>query len=467
MVGSNVAKRVLTSTFDPQSVKTMANFGRHAVVCSHVSSAFAQPTFYSVPPPKFQPGQPQPPSSSHASQKLLNRLNNKTKSSVNVNSAHSLEEHAVHASITSLPILGDALLRVTHSAYVLELTLLDWLDGAPAAWEFKEQIVPMPVIAVQPSSQMIQRGYPSSMSRSAQDGQLAYVHVLLQGGTLYRLSFPLIDPFFHDENWNARRTWCKEFTVPSTVSRPISGTGNGTIISQADKILYVSVNAGAVLRLEVDVDNDGTLKDKLFYPQHHSLLSKVFRTTNPEEDAIISIASAVTARGIPDVDLVFTVSRDRSLRIWDKNNGNITSVSLPATPGNLTPSGTSGAPLSRAQSVIRGSSMPPPSSPISATHRPPQLLPGERRTLLRTFYTSTSYELRILVFMPTPPGVRGNQESSSAGFFILYKLVGHSLVKLGEKDASEQTARCALRDFVVKPTDTGVRTYLSNLFIES
>jgi hypothetical protein len=443
----------------------MAHFGRHAVVCSHISSAFAQPTFYTVPPPKHQAqSREQPQSSNHASQKLLRKLNDKTKSSnSSAGLGQSLEEHAVHASITSLPYLGDALLRVTHSGHVLELTLLDWLDGAPASWEFKEQIVPIPSITVPTSSsgsnsQMVQRSQ-LGLTRATADGQLAYIYVLLHGGTLYRLSFPLISPFFHDENWNAKRMWCREFTLPSTVSRPIGGTGNGTVILQGEKVLWVSVNGGAVLRLEVDMENDGKLTDKLFYPQHHSILSKVFRTTNPEEDGVISIASTPkvpTGHGAGDLDLTFTVSRDRTLRIWDKTSGNVFSLVLPTTPGALTPPVPGFA--SRAASVVRGSSMPPPSSTNPSGNRPTQVppLPNERRTLVRTFYTSASNELRVLVFMPTPPGLRTNPDASSGGFFVLYKLAGHGLVKLGEKEASDRTGRCALRDFIVKGTDTGV-----------
>jgi len=39
--------------------------------------------------------------------------------------------------------------------------------------------------------------------------------------------------------------------------------------------------------------------------------------------------------------------------------------------------------------------------------------------------------------------------SLSAGFFVLYKAQGNSLVPIGEKLASERTARCTLRDFIV------------------
>ncbi|KAG8758806.1 hypothetical protein FRC14_007305 [Serendipita sp. 396] len=137
----------------------MSRGGKRTIVCSHISSAFSQPTFYTVPPARVsRHGQQQQPSM-HASQTLLSKIKNgaegqdstknggRTKSN-SAGFSQSLEEHALQASITSLPLLGDMLLRITHSGYVLELTLLDWLDGSPVCWEFSERIVPMPAIVL-------------------------------------------------------------------------------------------------------------------------------------------------------------------------------------------------------------------------------------------------------------------------------------------------------------------------------
>jgi hypothetical protein len=53
-----------------------------------------------------------------------------------------------------------------------------------------------------------------------------------------------------------------------------------------------------------------------------------------------------------------------------------------------------------------------------------------------------------LAFIPTP------HTPASGGFFILYKLSdpgsGSKLEALGEKEASDRTARGALKDFIVK-----------------
>lgn len=169
----------------------------------------------------------------------------------------------------------------------------------------------------------------------------------------------------------------------------------------------------------------------------------MFRTVNPEEDQIISLASPASIGG--SSNLVFTLSRDRYLRVWDKQEGNIFGARLPSGPGlaDKEPE----AKGSRASSVISGSN--------TTGGTPQHLLGRERRNYVRCFYMSqtdhSAKNLRILVFIPTP------HTPSSGGFFILYRLSepanGSKLEALGEKEASDRTAKSALKDFVVKVSD--------------
>ncbi|KAG9053964.1 hypothetical protein FS842_006600 [Serendipita sp. 407] len=273
----------------------MSRGGKRTIVCSHISSAFSQPTFYTVPPARVsRHGQQQQPSM-HASQTLLSKIKNgaegqdstknggRTKSN-SAGFSQSLEEHALQASITSLPLLGDMLLRITHSGYVLELTLLDWLDGSPVCWEFSERIVPMPAIVLSSADanqQTLVRGIHATASSQ---GREAFVYVLLEGGTLFRLSFPLTTPFFHDEHWIAKGGWVQEFTLPSTVARPLAVNGCGMHL-QGERTIAIPVNSGAYLYIDIDL-NDGQLLDKLHYPQHHSILSKMFRTAQEQDNFV-------------------------------------------------------------------------------------------------------------------------------------------------------------------------------------
>lgn len=173
-------------------------------------------------------------------------------------------------------------------------------------------------------------------------------------------------------------------------------------------------------------------EERIHYTQHgpqSGVLSKILRPDHSEADQIISIASFPSD---PECDLIFTVSRDRTLRAWDRQGGNITWVSMPPLPG-LDNDG-------QRESVLPRTT-PGPFGPLSP----------DPRTLLR-FITGESRVnhnaldvLRILAFIPTPfSDVR-------AGFFILYGFdtQTNKLVVVGEKLCSSQTLGCELRDFHV------------------
>ena len=170
-------------------------------------------------------------------------------------------------------------------------------------------------------------------------------------------------------------------------------------------------------------------EEKFHYIQHgpqSGVLSKILRPGHSEADQIISIAS------YPECDLIFTVSRDRTLRVWDRWVGNIFWVSMPPLPG-LDGDG-------QRESVL------PRNTP-----GPFGLLSPDPRTLLRVIIGESRVDhnpldvLRILAFIPTP------FSDVHAGFFILYGFDTRTnkLVVVGEKLCSSQTLGCELRDFHV------------------
>jgi len=180
------------------------------------------------------------------------------------------------------------------------------------------------------------------------------------------------------------------------------------------------------------MDCPGTWEERIHYTQHGpqaGVLSKILRPALSEADQIISIASLPSH---PECDLIFTVSRDRTLRAWDGQVGNISWVSMPPLPG-LEGDGQRDSVLPRAS--------PGPFGPLSP----------DPRTLLRVIIgeSSTNHnpldDLRVLVFIPTP------FSDEHAGFFILYSFDTRSnkLVLVGEKPCSSQTLGCELRDFQV------------------
>ena len=170
-------------------------------------------------------------------------------------------------------------------------------------------------------------------------------------------------------------------------------------------------------------------EEGVHYIQHgpqSGVLSKILRPGHSEADQIISIASLPS---IPGCDIIFTVSRDRTLRAWDRWAGNISSVSMPPLPG-LDGDG------QRESVHLRNT--PGPFGP----------LPPDPRTLLRVIMGESRVDhnlLDVLAFIPTP------FSNVHAGFFILYVFdtQTNKLVVVGEKLCSSQTLGCELRDFQV------------------
>lgn len=188
-------------------------------------------------------------------------------------------------------------------------------------------------------------------------------------------------------------------------------------------------------------------EERLHYIQHgpqSGVLSKILRPSHSEADQIISIASLPSN---PGCDIIFTVSRDRTLRAWDRWAGNVSWVSMPPLPGL-----DGGGP--------RESVLP------QTTPAPLGLLSPDPRTLLRIIMGESRANhnpldiLRVLAFIPTP------FSDAHAGFFILYSFDTRTnkLVVVGEKLCSSQTLGCELRDFQVSQSvlhvvwDTGGRT---------
>lgn len=173
-------------------------------------------------------------------------------------------------------------------------------------------------------------------------------------------------------------------------------------------------------------------EERIHYVQHgpqSGVLSKILRPGLSEADQIISIASLPSN---PRYDFIFTVSRDRTLRVWDRWEGNISWVSMPPLPG------LNG---NKERESVPPRTTPGPSSPLSPDPRTLlRVIIGESRTNQNALDV-----LRILVFIPTP------FSDEHAGFFILYGFDTRSnkLMVVGEKQCSSQTLGCELRDFQV------------------
>lgn len=126
-----------------------------------------------------------------------------------------------------------------------------------------------------------------------------------------------------------------------------------------------------------------------------------------------------------DIGHVWTLSRDRTLRLWTARGGCVSAKRLPLNS------------LERAVSLAPG---------VSQENKAHVLLEPEPQRLLRVFSVPLTLEKEqhfVLVFSPTP------SSSQSGGFFQLFSTDADHLNAIGTIQTSEASAHCHLQDFTV------------------
>lgn len=127
-----------------------------------------------------------------------------------------------------------------------------------------------------------------------------------------------------------------------------------------------------------------------------------------------------------DIGHIWTLSRDRTLRLWTAKSGCVSAKSLPVNS------------LERAVSLAPGAS--------SSDIKPHVLLEAEPQRLLRVFTISLSPEKEqqfVLAFSPTPAS------SQSGGFFQLLSTDADYLHAVATIQCSDTSAHSHLQDFIV------------------
>lgn len=155
-----------------------------------------------------------------------------------------------------------------------------------------------------------------------------------------------------------------------------------------------------------------------FFSSFTNLLS----SGSTDGSEIISIASHPQPT---DIGHVWTLSRDRTLRLWTAKSGCVSAKRLPLTSSE------------RAVSLAPGA---------SNENKPYVLLEAEPQRLLRVFSISLNPEKEqhfVLAFSPTPTS------SQSGGFFQLFSTDADYLNSAGIIQSSQASAHCHLQDFIV------------------
>ena len=153
---------------------------------------------------------------------------------------------------------------------------------------------------------------------------------------------------------------------------------------------------------------------------HHSSflnsLTSFLHPTTPGSSQIVSIASHPQPT---DIGHIYTLSRDRTLRLWTLSGGCVSERALPSARNTtFSPSSSNGA-------------------------RPPVLLQEGPQQLLYVFTPPWSELPHMLAFIPT------EGSAVSGGFFQLLDLANDHFHHLQDIDCSVNSVHCHLRDFVV------------------
>ncbi|KAM5532722.1 hypothetical protein V8D89_013614 [Ganoderma adspersum] len=305
-------------------------------------------------------------------------------------------EHASFSTLFHSPLTGTILLRVTNGGFMLELLSLS-SDVPPLRFDFPAAILPSPSIVMWESEEL---------------------HVLLatRFGSLYRIVIPIRDgaPLWQP---NANRRWYREHVILAPVDEAL-------VQVQGTHCVVIALPGGSLLRLEVEAMGGNTTDDIWRETRFdarsflHSITS-LLHAGPPGGTDIVSIASHPQPT---DIGHMWTLSRDRHLRMWTARGGCVAEHVLPSmAPG---------------RSGLSSRASP---SPV----KPSVLLPPEPQKLLCIFTPSHTDEPHVLVFIPTEGSL------ASGGFFQLFVVDGDALRPVTAFDASGTSVHCHLQDFTV------------------
>ncbi|KAI0951956.1 hypothetical protein AcW1_004182 [Taiwanofungus camphoratus] len=312
-------------------------------------------------------------------------------------------EHASHASLFYTPTTGTILLRVTHWGRVLELVPLTQ-EVPPLRFDFPSPIQPC----------------PSAMIWESQELHIIAVTVT---GSLYRIVLSLREGL---PSWQpqANRQWYREYVIHN-----MRESLQGLVQVQGTHCVAIGLPNGSLLRLETeclghddinDVWKETTFHSRSFFNSITSFLPSLHGGP-PGGSEIISMA---TFPQPTDIGHIWTLSRDRTLRLWTARSGCVAEKTLPA--------------------MVSGEPARPVAETISNSTRPPILLPPEPQRLICVFSVSNSDIPYVLVFIPT------ESSSTSGGFFQLFSAADDTLQPVKSFVSSEASVHCHLQDFFVE-----------------
>ncbi|KAF5393577.1 hypothetical protein D9757_000399 [Collybiopsis confluens] len=312
-------------------------------------------------------------------------------------------EHALYSSVLHTPITGTILLRVLHGGLIIELVSLS-TQLQPLRFVFPSPVLLSPAIFLWESDEL-------------------HLIAVTTTGSVYRAVIPIEGGL---EIWRdkAQNIWTSEYLIQN-----FSDTLEGLVHVQGTHCVAIGLPNGSLMRLETEYSGAGRRDDEWtesifqagsFLSSFKSFLPSL---TSPNANKSAEIISMATHPWPTDIGHIWTLSRDRVLRLWKPKIGCVSAKVLSYGSG-------------REASPIPGST--------SSQGKPQVLLDAEHQTLLRICsFDDNPDHFYVLVFIPA------FSSSVSGGYFILMDTLHDQVTEMGTIQCSKQTAYCNLQDFMV------------------
>ncbi|KAH7916141.1 nucleoporin Nup120/160-domain-containing protein [Hygrophoropsis aurantiaca] len=312
--------------------------------------------------------------------------------------SESLLEHASFSSVLHSESTGSVLLRVIHGGLIIELVSLS--SQIPSI----RFVFPAPVLSA-----------PAMFLWADQELHLLAV---TSSGSLYRLVLSIDNPtrLWHGE---LRKNWCREYLIKNA-----SEASRGIVQIQGILCVAIGLENGSLLQIETerlgDDNSDDLWTESLSGPSAFFLgnITSYLPGLHSGGSAGSQIISLASHPQPTELGHIWTLSRDRTLRLWTSQSGCVASKTLSAL-----------------------TSVPSSSSSGIKSH----LLEAEHRVLLRVFSLELNDERPFaLTFTPTP------STSQSGGYFQLFDSSSDQLREIQTIPCSSGSIRCHLQDFIIR-----------------
>ncbi|KAI0307403.1 nucleoporin Nup120/160-domain-containing protein [Multifurca ochricompacta] len=302
-------------------------------------------------------------------------------------------EHAQYASFFHSVQTGVILLRLIHNGLIIELISLS-TETPPVRFVFPYTILPNPALILWETREL-------------------HILAATASGSLYRIIVPLQTP---QQLWSTHmvNNWCREYHLKN-----VQDSLQALVQVQGAHSVAFALTNGSLIRLDAETIGDDFTADhwteSLFH--HNTFLGSLTSFLHQGSGDGSHIVATACHPQPTDIGHVWTLSRDRTLRLWTARSGCASAKSLPSS-------------ASSCRELSPGAS--------TSTNRSNILLDPVPQKLI-TVYEGPF----VIVFIPTP------SSSSSGGFFQLFSASNDHLQLVETFEASHESAHGHLQDFAV------------------